>query len=211
MISWVTIGVGALGALIGGTIVTLFRPVLQPVASYLNKWLWTALGRFNPPKPDAYTLIDTKYKPGSGIREFPNETWKSSYKIVDFHLQNTSNQPIVNLRAYLSFDGIVIGSSVMDSSYTGVDVAPIVDGGFRTHQESETIADSGSHGAMNVFINRLPSRRSIRVKFLINTDTSKTTSIVHPEKEDSRVNYHWSFHDVTYVDTKIIKKQKSER
>lgn len=42
------------------TVVTLLSPVLQPAARHLNKKLWVAFGRFNPPAPRVYTLIDTQ-------------------------------------------------------------------------------------------------------------------------------------------------------
>lgn len=196
--------VGAIGAVIGGIVVTLLSPVLQPAASFLNKKLWVVLGRFNPPSPRVYTLIDTQYKPGSAIAEFDHEVWKSSYEIVDFHLQNTSDRPLHDLIGYLSFNGIIVDSTIMDSSYRGVEVTPTRDGEVRFQSGSETVQDSAAHGAMEVFLDRLPRGQSVRVKFLVNTDTTRAISIVHPNDEESTMSYSWDFHNVTYIESQQI-------
>ncbi|WP_154021004.1 hypothetical protein [Haloarcula sp. CBA1127] len=208
MIPWGTIGIGALGAVIGGTIVTLFAPVLQPLASYLNKKIWMVSGRFDSPAPKTYTLTDTGYRPGDDIANFP-QTWKNSYKIIDFHLQNTSDRPLIDLKCFLSFDGVVVESTVMPSSYRGVEVTPTSDGEIRFNDGSKTVHESASHGAMDVFLDRLPPGRSVRAKFLINSDTSRATSVVHPDQEDSTAKYRWEFHDVTYTDSQLIKDESN--
>lgn len=115
--------------------------------------------------------------------------WKSSYEIVDFHLQNTSDRPLNDLIGFLSFDGIVVDSIIVDSSYSGVEVTPTSDGEIRFQSGSETVQDSAAHGAMEVFLDRLSRGQLVRVKFLINTVTTHAISILHPNDEDSIISY----------------------
>lgn len=204
MVARETIVVGVLGAIIGGGIVTLLGPVLQPAASYINRNFWELTPFFESPKPTAYTIQSSPYGPGDTVGEFNGQTWQPSYEIVDLYLSNNGQRILTNIRCFMSFGGICIDSEVMESSFSRPEISPISEGEYRLTSGSNTIYETAEHGAMNIFVNRLPPRRSVRLKFLVDSDTRRADNIIRPENEESFVNYEWKYHGVSYRDRTTI-------
>ena len=93
-----------------------------------------------------------------------------------------------------------------EPSYRDVEVTPTAEteGEIRNQISSETLYGSAEHGAMDLFLDRLPPAQSVHVRFLIETDTSDVKSVVQPGHKDSVALYRWEFHNVTYIDHQEI-------
>ncbi|WP_435362756.1 GlsB/YeaQ/YmgE family stress response membrane protein [Haloarchaeobius sp. DYHT-AS-18] len=202
-----SIVLGAIGAVIGGSIVTLFGPVIEQKASRFNIWFSETYKDFERPDVDVSLSKSKPYEPGDPIAEFReiDQPWKTSHHIVEIEITPESDRPIQDLKSQVAFDGAYIDKKLLRSSYPFVQTTLLSRGDYYIKSEDRTYHQVAHHGAINIHCDHLPPEESISLRFLVDDDWV-TEPILHEGVSDSYVEYSWEHHGFSYSEKVVAER-----
>lgn len=200
-----TVLIGAAGAIVGGIVVTLLSPTLEPVASRANWSIHSSLGRIDAPEVTTTNSYNPEWEPydeGDPISEFNNtdETWSSSMDLVTFNIKLDGSLPVENLRAIVPFDDkYVLDYRLNDSSYQNVQVRPRLGSSSYYNEEGRTVFEKPAYGAVVISSEYLTplSNDNIMIKFLIDSNPDKKARTDN-DFDEGVIYYTWEYHNLLY-------------